>query len=111
MKYKLLKRSGENPLNELDEIKIKGFEELENQDLKDFNPDNFRKSRLKEFNDCELKDFKNFVEESRTDRDIENLKLELNSRDAIENIIKELESIGISSEGPLNILKRIKKSI
>lgn len=32
----------------MNKIKIKGFEELEDQDLKDFSLYNFRKSRLKE---------------------------------------------------------------
>ena len=105
------KKSKENFLEELDKIKLKGFKELENQDLSDCNLDHFKKSRLNEFNENELKNFKNFIEESKTDRNIENLKLELNSDDALKSIVKELESIGINSKGPLNILEQLKKSI
>lgn len=92
-------------------IKLKEFKELENQDLKDFNVGDFKKSRLEEFRDTELKDFKEFVKNSKSDRDLENLKLELNSDDTIENTIKDLKKIGINGEPQLKLLKRLKRGI
>jgi hypothetical protein len=111
MKDKRSKKKDENPLKELDTIKLKGFKELENQDLKDVNLEEFKKSRKREFNEQELNDFKKYIEDSKTDRNIENIKLELNSDDTLKNTIKDLESIGINGRGPLKILERIKKDI
>ena len=57
----------------------------------------------------ELKKFKEFVEDSKTDRSIENLKLELNSKDTLKNIIKELQDIGINGKLHLKLLKILKR--
>ena len=109
MRNKKSKEKDENPLKELDQIELKDFKELEDQDLKDFNLDQIKKTHLQEFKDHELKDFKIYVEESKTDRNIENLKLELKSEDECKNVLNELESIGINGKPPLKLLKKIKK--
>ena len=109
MKDKKSKNKEENPLNELDEIKLKDFKQLEEMDLKDCNLDYFKKSRLNEFKECELNCFKGYVKDSKIDRNIENLKLELRSDDALKNILKELESIGINGSKQLELLEKIKK--
>lgn len=111
MKEGKSKKNTENPLKELDKIKLKKFKELEDEELMDFDLDAFRKSRLNEFNEKELKEFKRYVKESKTDINIENMKLELKSKDTLKNIIKELESMGINGETPLKLLKMIKKGI
>lgn len=109
MKNKKSKDNKKNPSKELDNIKLKDFKQIENEDLKDFNLDNFKKSRLDEFKNEELENFKNFVECSKTDRTIENLKLGLKSDEELKNTLKDLESIGINGEIPLKLLEKIKK--
>jgi len=109
MKNKKSKNKEENPLDELDKIKLKDFKQLEEKDLKDCNLDYFKKSRLNEFKEYELKYFKDYVEDSKIDRNIENLKLELKSNEACKNILNELESIGINGSKHLELLKKIKK--
>lgn len=111
MKEGKSKKNTENPLKELDKIKLKKFKELEDEELMDFDLDTFRKSRLNEFNEKELNEFKRYVKESKTDINIENMKLELKSKDTLKNIIKELESMGINGEPHLKLLKMIKKGI
>ncbi len=109
MKIKKSKENKKNPLNELDNIKLKDFKEIENEDLDDFNLDNFKKSRLDEFKSDELENFKNFVEGSKTDRSIENIKLELKSDEELKNTLIDLEEIGINGEITLKLLEKIKK--
>ena len=109
MKIKKSKENKKNPLKELDNIKLKDFKEIENEDLDDFNLDNFKKSRLDEFKSDELENFKNFVEGSKTDRSIENIKLELKSDEELKNTLKDLEEIGINGEITLKLLEKIKK--
>lgn len=109
MKNKHGKNKKENPLKELDIIKLKKFEDLENQYFSDIKLEDFQKERLKEFNDIELGAFKEFIKDSKTDICVENLKLELNSDDTIKSLLKDLQSIGIDGKGPLRLLKMLKK--
>jgi len=109
MKGKKPKDQDENPLKDLDKIELKKFKELEDEDLKDFDLDDFKKSRLNEFKDSEFEEFKNYVKESKDDRNIENLKLELESDDALKSALKELESIGIDGTNHLKLLEKIKR--
>jgi len=101
----------ENPLKELENIKLMSFEELEHQCFNDIKLEDFQKEHLKEFEDVELTEFKEFVEASKTGESIENLKIELNSKDALKNIIKELQDIGINGKLHINLLKRLKREV
>ncbi len=103
-------KKGDLP-EESKDIKLKEFKELEDHDLKDFNVGDFKKARLEEFKDTELKDFKEFVKNSKSDRDLENLRLELNSDDVIKNTLKDLKKIGIDGKPHLKLLKRLKRGI
>lgn len=108
------KRSGnqeENPLKELENIKLKRFEELEQQYFSDIKLEDFQKKHLKEFNDVELKEFKEFIDDSKTGRSLENLKLELISDDTIKNIIKELHDTGINGKSSLKLLEMLKREV
>lgn len=98
-----------NQDNSFDSIKLKGFKQLEKDDLKDLDPEEFKKIRLDEFKDEQIKDFKEFIDDSKFSRNLEDLKIELNSDNSTKEIIKELESIGIDGKGPLKLLEKIKK--
>lgn len=111
MKERHLEDNEENPLKELENIKFKSFEELEHQCFNDVKLEAFQKKHLKEFRDVELKEFKEFLEDSKTDRSIENLKLELNSKDTIKNILKELRDIGINGKLHLKLLRMLKREV
>ncbi|MEL7669591.1 hypothetical protein [Methanobacterium sp.] len=111
MKNKHSKNKEENPLKELDKIKVHSFKELEHEYFNDMKFEDFQKERLKEFDKKELKDFKEFVEDSKMDSSLENLKLELNSDDTIKNILKELKDIGINGKRQLKIITMLKKEI
>ncbi len=111
MKNDKSKNNDDDPLKELENIKLKSFEELERQCFNDIKLEDFQQKHLKEFNDVELKEFKEFIEDSKTDRSIENLKLELNSKDTIKNIIKELQEIGINGKLHLKLLRRLKREV
>lgn len=111
MKNKNSENKDEDPLKELDKIKLDLFNELEHKYFKDMKFEDFQKERLNEFNEKELKDFKGFVENSKIDTSLENLKLELNSDDAIKNIIKKLKDIGINGNRQLKIISMLKKEV
>ncbi len=96
---------------ELENIKLKSFEELEHQCFNDIKLEDFQEKHLKEFEDVELKEFEEFLESSKTDRSIENLKMELNSKDALKNIIKELQDIGINGKLHLKVLRMLKREV
>ncbi len=96
---------------ELENIKLKSFKELEHHCFNDIKLEDFQNKHLKEFNDVELREFKGFIEDSKTDRSIENLKMELNSKDAIKNIIKELQDIGINGKLHLKLLRMFKREV
>ena len=110
MKPPYSEKDEEDPLKELENVKLKSFKELEQQYFKD-SLDDFQKKHLKEFQYVELKEFQEFIEDSKTDRSIENLKLELNSRDALKKIIKELHDIGINGKLHLKLLEMLKRGI
>lgn len=97
--------------NEESQNKFKNFKELEDEDLKDFKLEDFRKSMLNELKEHELKDFKAYIEESKFQRDTEDIKLELNSDETCKNTIKDLASIGIDGEKTLKLLKLMKKGL
>lgn len=103
--------SENNEENSFEDIKLKGFKELEYQYFSDTKLKDFQKERLNEFNDKELKAFKEFVNDSKTDISIENLKSELNSDDVIKNILKELRDMGINGKLHLNLLERLKREV
>ena len=105
------KNNEENPLKELDKIKLYSFKELEHQYFNNINLNGFQKEQSKEFNDEELKDFKGVISDLKTNISLENLKLELNSDDAIKNILKELKNIGINGKRQLKLLKMLKKEV
>lgn len=111
MKNKNSGNKEENPLKELDKIKLHSFNELEHKYFNDINLKDFQKERLKEFDKKELKEFKEFVEDSKTDISLENLKLELNSDSTIKNILKELKDIGINGKRQLKIITMLKKEV
>lgn len=111
MKNKNSKNKEETPLKELDKIKLCSFKELEHKYFEDINLKDFQKERLKEFDKKELEEFKGLVKDSKTDTDLENLKLELNSDDPIKNILKELKDIGINGKRQLKIIEMLKKEV
>lgn len=100
------KHNGENPE---DKIKLKTFKELESEEFSDIKLENFKKSMLDEFHNKELEDFKNYLDDSKTRRSIENLRTMLNSNEAIKNILKELNDIGLDGTISLYILEMLKK--
>ena len=108
MKNSYSENGDENFLKELENIKLKSFKELEHQYFKD-NLDDFQKKHLKEFQDVELKEFKEFIEDSKADRSIENIRLELNSKDVLNKIIKELQDMGINGKLHLKLLRMLKR--
>ncbi len=109
MRGKKSKEDHENPLKELDNIKVKNFKELETMDLKDLDLEQFKKSRLTEFKEKELQSFKNHVDDIKTRNNIENLKLEQKSDETCKKILEDLDSIGINGRMSLELLKKIKK--
>ncbi|MGB9978208.1 hypothetical protein [Methanobacterium sp.] len=111
MNNKYSESKEENPLKELDKIKLYSFKELEHKYFDDIKLEDFQKERLKEFDKKELKDFKGLIKDSKTDRFLENLKLELNSENAIKNILKELKDIGINGKRQLKIITMLKKEV
>ncbi len=111
MKNRHSENKEENPLKELDKIKLDSFKEMEHEYFSDIKLEDFQRERLKEFNKKELQEFKEFIEDSKTDTSLENLKLELNSDDAIKNILKELKDIGINGKRQLKIITMLKKEI
>lgn len=90
-------------------VRFKSFKELEKDEFKDIKLDDFKKSRLNEFKNKEKIDFKRFLEHSKLTRSIENLRTQLNSDNAIKNVLKELEDIGLDGRPSLKLLKIIKK--
>ncbi len=111
MKNKYSENKEEDPLKELDKLKLYSFKELEHQYFNDIKLEDFQKEQLKEFDKKELKEFKKFVEDSKADTSLENLKLELNSDNTIKNIIKELKDIGINGKRQLKIIKMLKGEV
>ena len=111
MKNKNSGNKEENPLKELDKIKLHSFDELEHKYFNDINLEDFQKERLKEFDKKELREFKEFVKDSNTDISLENLKLELNSNDTTKNILKELKNIGINGKHQLKLITMLKKEV
>ncbi len=94
--------------NSLDSIKFKKFEELEKDEFNEIKLDDFKKAQIDEFKNKELNDFKNYLDYTKTDINIEDLRSKLNSDNAIKNILKELESIGLDGQASLKLLKRLK---
>lgn len=111
MKDKHPRNKEENPLKELDKIKLHSFDELEHNYFNDMKLEDFQKERLKEFDKKELEDFKRFVKNSKTDISLEDLKLKLNSDNTIKNIIKELKGIGINGKHQLKLITMLKKEV
>ena len=111
MKNKYSENKEENPLKELDKIKLYSFKELEHQYFNDMKLEDFQREKLKEFNEKEKQDFKGFIDNSKTDTSLETFKSELNSDDAIKNIIKELKDIGINGKRQLKIINILKKEV
>ncbi|MGB9937286.1 MAG: hypothetical protein ACPK7O_06155 [Methanobacterium sp.] len=111
MKRENSKPNGEEILRELGKIKLKGFRELENEDLKNNNLEDFKKCMQNEFKNYELKEFKKYVDEVKDQKTVEDIKIELNSNNAVKETIKDLESIGIDGKGPSIILKIAKRNI
>ena len=87
---------------------FKKFKDIEAEEFNEINLDDFKKSQLNELKEKELPDFKNFLDNSNTDISIENLRTELNSDEAIKNVLKELEDIGLDGRAPLKLLKTLK---
>jgi len=111
MKNKYSENKRENSLKELDKIKLYSFKELEHQYFNDMKLEDFQREKLKEFNEKEKQDFKGFIDNSKTDTSLETFKSELNSDDAIKNIIKELKDIGINGKRQLKIINILKKEV
>ena len=111
MKNRHFENKKEYHSKELDEFKLKGFKDLQHQYFNDIKLEDFQKERLKEFNNVELKSFKEFMDELEVNKSIENLKVELNSKDTIKNILKELQDIRINGKQHLKLLKMLKREI